>query len=332
MYRRDFLKAGVAGVIAGTVGPLSWLQRAEAATVSVTLNAVSGDVAMQDGTLVRMLTFSSGSSAQFHGPTILCQEGDTVSLSLNNGLNTRVVFAVGGTSIRTSASAGGSASLSFSAPSAGTYLYYDDQNGGVNRVVGLNGVLVVMPAGSSNTSFGGGPTFVRQYKWALHCIDSVWGATLASSGDNAVSTISPSSFQPRYFTINGGSYPDTHNPNAEIEGAFGEAALIRIVNSGGMIHSPHFHGNHVEIVSVNRRNFSSARKEKDIVSMFPMDARDVIFPCKRPPDAYPAVNSAQHYPMHCHSEMSQTLAGGSYPHGMHAAIVIGHRPATEPVL
>jgi len=99
-----------------------------------------------------------------------------------------------------------------------------------------------------------------------------------------------------------------------------------------MIHSPHFHGNHVEIVSINRKNFTGKLKEKDIVSMMPLDARDVIYPFKTPPDAWPAASGPQHYPMHCHSEMSQTLAGGMYPHGLHGGIVIGHSPATEPEL
>lgn len=332
MHRREFLKTSVAGAVLGTIGSLHWTQRGHAATVSVDLNAVSGDIAMQDGVNVRMLTFSTNGSPQFHGPTIVCEEGDTVDINLNNTLNTTVVFAVADTGVRVSVGAGQSSNFSFSAPNAGTYLYYDDQNNGVNRVMGLNGALVVMPSGISNQPFSGGPTFVRQYKWALHSLDSAWGDTLASNGDGAVAGINPTSFQPRYFTINGSSYPDTHHPDSEVEGNFGEAALIRIINSGGMIHSPHFHGNHVEIVSVNHNNFASGRKEKDIVSMFPRDTRDVLFPCKKPPDAWPPVTTAQHFPMHCHSEMSQTLAGGHYPHGMHAAMVIGHSPNIEPEL
>jgi len=334
MERRKFLKigvGGVAGLVSGSAALLTWTPRSFAATVNVNLNAVAGDITMPDNSSAYMLSFSSNNSPQFHGPTILCQEGDTVNVNINNDLSTDTSFVVTGTSINQSITANNSRSFSFSAPAPGTYIYHDDQNNGVNRVMGLNGALVVMP-NSNNQSFNNGPTFVRQYKWALHSVDPAWGDTLRSNGHNAVNNINPNSFDPRYFTLNGVSYPDTHNPDTEIEGDFGDAALIRLINTGGIIHSPHFHGNHVEITSINRNNFSGQRKEKDIVSMMPLDARDVIFPFKSPPDAWPPANGAQHYPMHCHSEMSQTMAGGSYPHGLHAGMVIGHSPATEPTL
>ena len=96
-----------------------------------------------------------------------------------------------------------------------------------------------------------------------------------------------------------------------------------------MIHSPHFHGNHVRILSVNGTNYTGSLLKKDIVSMFPLDVRDVIYPFTAPPDAYPAVSGAQGFPMHCHSEMSQTAGGGLYPHGLHTAITIGQAPTTE---
>ncbi len=336
MDRRHFLKsgfigaAGVAGLVAGTTSLLTWSPRGYAATVNVNINAVGGDIPMQDGANIYMLCFSSNGSPQYHGPTIVCQEGDTVNVNLTNTLATDIVFAITDTNVNRNISAGNNDNFSFNAPAAGTYLYYDSQNNGVNRVVGLNGALVVMP-NSNNQSFSGGPTFTRQYKWALHCVDADWSNSIRAN-HNAVGSIDPDSFLPRYFTLNGASYPDTHTPDTDIEGDIGQAALIRLINSGGMIHSPHFHGNHVEIVSINRKNFSGSLKEKDIVSMLPLDARDVIYPFKTPPDAWPAVSGEQRYPMHCHSEMSQTLAGGRYPHGLHAGIIIGKTPVTEPQL
>ena len=64
--------------------------------------------------------------------------------------------------------------------------------------------------------------------------------------------------------------------------------------------------------------------------MYPLDCRDVIFPFKQPPDAWPAITSeAQNFPMHCHSEMSQTAGGGMYPHGMHCLLSLGKKPTVE---
>ncbi len=334
MDRRYFLKSGIAGaagLVAGSTSLLTWAPRAYAAIVNVNINAVAGSVDMPDGSSAYMLCFSSSNTPQFHGPTIVVQDGDTVNVNLANSLSIDTVFAVTGTGIKEQIAAGGTTSFSFNAPAPGTYLYYDDQNNGVNRVMGLNGILVVMP-NSSNQSFSGGPSFTRQYKWALHTIDVGWGNTVQTSGHSAVNSLDPDSFNPYFFTLNGTSFPYTQNPNTVIEGNIGEPALIRLVNSGGMIHSPHFHANHVEITSINRENFTGQRKEKDIVSMMPLDARDVIFPFKTPPDAWPSASGVQRYPMHCHSEMSQTRAGGMYPDGLHTGIVIGQSPATEPKL
>lgn len=341
MKRRDFLKAGiasVAGTVAGSATLLSWSPRAYSATVSVNLYMVAGDVVMIDHTLAYMFGFSESSQIGIPGPTILCQEGDTVNVTLNNALSTRSSFMVGGTSVSTTVDSGRSTSVSFTAPAAGSYLYYDGLNGGVNRVMGLHGALIVMPSGITNRSFAGGPTFVRQYKWVLGNIDNTWGEAIRSKGHNFVTdpSLSINTFKPRYFTINGQSYEDTHvNLNTDIRGRYNEPALVRMLNAGMVTHSPHFHGNHVDIVSINRRNFSAPFKEKDVVSMFPLDCRDVIYPFKVPPDAWPPLSAnspKQTYPMHCHSEPSQTAGGGLYPHGMHTGITIGEAPPTEPKL
>lgn len=342
MNRREFLKIGAAGAastLAGGVALLSWSPRAWAATVVVNLNAVKGSVAMIDGTSAFVWSYSETSTAGLPGPTILCQEGDTVVINLNNTLKVPVALNVGRAGVRMVAAAGTTAQLSFSAPAAGSYLYYDDQNHGVNRVLGLAGALVVMPAGIKNQSFTGGPTFVRQYKWVFGAVDPAWGSTVESKGDAAVTTIDPSTYLPRYFLINGYSFDATSEHNTELYGQVGEAALVRILNGGGMVHSPHFHGNHIDLISVNGTNYASAWKVKDIVPMLPMDVKDVIYPFNPPGDAWPPIGSAQAlsslnqypqvYPMHCHSEMSQTAGGGLYPNGLHCPINIGASPPEE---
>lgn len=333
MKRRDFLRVGAgtaAGTIAGSIGLLSWAPRAHAATIAVNLTAMKGDVSQIDGTNAFMFGFSNTGVLTVPGPTIICQAGDSIRLTLANALNTPVVFALTGSSIKLTAAAGATVQSTFAAPAPGSYLYFDNQNGGVHRVMGLHGALVVMPAGIKNRSFTDGPTFKRQFKWILGNVDPVWGNAVRTNGDGYVRSIVPSSFLPRYFTINGNSYDRTHEPNTDLYGLYGEPALVRIMNAGGMVHSPHFHANHVEICSINRQNFTSNRKFKDIVSMFPLDCRDVIFPFKQPPDAWPRITTeVQNFPMHCHAEMSQTAGGGMYPHGMHCLLALGKKPSVE---
>lgn len=342
MNRRDFLKWGAAGAVstvAGGVALLSWTPRAYAATVTVRLNAVKGPVAMIDGTSAFIWSYSQTTTAALPGPTILCQAGDTLVIQLNNTLSVPVALHIGRTTSRTVVPAGTSLEWSVPAPAAGTYLYYDDQNHGVNRVLGLAGTLVVMPAGVKDQSFTGGPTFVRQYKWVFGAVDPSWGSLVETNGDAYVTQIDPATYLPRYFLINGSSFDATAEHNTELYGLVGEAALVRILNGGGMVHSPHFHGNHVDQISVNGVNYASGWKAKDIIPMLPMDVKDVIYPFNPPVDAWPQIGSAaalsslnqypQSYPMHCHSEMSQTAGGGLYPNGLHCAINIGVAPPEE---
>ncbi|MHB8455459.1 MAG: multicopper oxidase domain-containing protein [Acidiferrobacterales bacterium] len=342
MNRRKFLQFGAAGAVstlAGGVALLSWSPRVWAATVVVDLNAVRGSVAMIDGTSAFVWSYSETGTALLPGPTILCQEGDNIVINLNNELGVPVALNVGRAGVRAVAPAGATVQLTFPAPAAGTYLYYDDQNEGVNRILGLAGTLVVMPAGIKNQSFTGGPTFVRQYKWVFGAVDPAWGSVVQAKGDAAVTQIDPASYLPRYFLINGHSFDATSEHNTELYGLVGDAALVRILNGGGMVHSPHFHGNHIDLISVNGNNYASDWKVKDIVPMLPMDVKDVIYPFNPPGDAWPAIGSAQAnssldqypqvYPMHCHSEMSQTAGGGLYPNGLHCPIHIGALPPEE---
>ena len=333
MKRRDFLKIGgmgAAGSVAATAGLMAWSPPSEAAqTVIVNLTAVKGNKAMVDGVSVPTFTYSSNTTPMLPGPLITCQAGDTIQLMLKNTLATPVRFVVRRTSVALTVPAGGTQSLSFAAPAPGTYLYYDDQNSGVNRIMGLHGALVVMPTSVKNKSFIGGLAFVRQYKWVISTIDPVWGNLVATNGDAYVSSISSTSFMPRYFLLNGNSFDLTHEENTVLSGNVGDVCLVRLINAGGMVNSPHFHANHVNIISVNGTNYAAGLKKKDVVSMFPLDVKDVIYPFNTPPDAYPAISGLQHYPMHCHSEMSQTAGGGLYPHGLHTGITFGEAPLVE---
>lgn len=330
MERREFLKvggAGLASAVAGS-GMLTWATRSEAGTISINLTAVKGTITLIDGATTQLFSYSSSTTPMVPGPLIVCQAGDTVQLLLKNTLTTPVKFVVGRTSVTLTVGAGQTQSLQFSAPAPGTYLYYDDQNSGVNRIMGLHGALVVMPAGIKNQSFTGAPTFVRQYRWVISNVDTAWASLVQANGDAYVSSIVSTTFMPRYFLLNGSSFQNTEVANTALAGNYNDTCLVRILNAGGMVHSPHFHANHVNIISSNGTNTASGRV-KDVVSMLPLNVKDVIFPFKTPPDAYPAASGTQVYPMHCHSEMSQTAGGGLYPHGLHTAITYGAPPATE---
>lgn len=71
---------------------------------------------MIDDTSVYMFGYSTTTDIAFPGPTIVCQEGDTVAITLTNQIDTTGAFVVGGTSINQTVAPGATNTFSFPAP------------------------------------------------------------------------------------------------------------------------------------------------------------------------------------------------------------------------
>lgn len=371
--RREFIKIGLTGLSAIAIGTKLELpgifthREAYAATVPVNLTMTDAFVEFNDLNQVYMWTFADSGGPKFPGPTIFVNEGDTINLNITNTLDEDHGFAITGTRISGGVIApGATANLSFQAPPAGTYLYYDPLNPPVNRVLGLHGVLVVLPGGGgvrnpySNATnevdnlfddLGNTPHFPgdqwrpeRTWIWTLHQTDPRFNA-IAGSGAVVNRIDMVRNFLPRYFTISGkGGFFSAHDPNISPSGMVGQPALIRIVNAGLTTHSTHIHANHAYVTSVNG-TVSDNVYHVDTYSIRPMDRVDWMVPFVRPPDIpdvseirNPGSNpnrlirldapeelalvlggvpqSPLEYPMHCHTEMSQSMAGGNYPMGL----------------
>ena len=242
----------------------------------------------------------------------------------------------------------------------GTYIFEDDldstpkrglagvgrqpdggEHGGVNRSLGLYGVLIVSPtdpwmaiSSSGSGVHGGQVEFERQYVWIFNDHDTSWNA-LAQAG--RASEIVIDTHLPSYFTLNGrsgvdsadgpGSGMDTRPCGMVRDPQKGDPGqLIRLVNVGLEIHGAHIHGNHVQLV---RRALPFKYDPgdpleivpqlawKDVVPIHPGDRVDVMLPFESPRDCAtpPAGGLEFHYPMHSHSEPSQVAGGGLYPGG-----------------
>ncbi len=271
------------------------------------------------------------------GPVIWTHEGETVELEITNTLNEDHSFVIDGVVDSGVIAPGTTVELSFDAPSAGTYLYQDRINHPVNRVLGLHGVLLVMPADRSMRFHSALDLqyweFDSQWVWVLNEIDPKFNAKA-----QADVPIDPdrfvADFLPRYFTINGrmgslAAHVETA-PDTVIIDQLGNPALIRMVNAGIAIHCPHMHGNHVYPLSTNNE-LANPIMWKDQVMMKPGVTRDVFLPFNIPPNAVywpPHPDGAAFlkelhghdmegtFPMHCHVEQSQTAGGGLYPQGL----------------
>ncbi len=330
--RRNFLKfsgAGIASALLGSTGLISWTPRAEAATINQTFYITEGFITHIDGTDVYYRGFSPDTaSLTVPGTQMVVQEGDTVNITIENTLGTDHSFVIDGVVDSGIIPGGSSKTISFTVDKAGSYLYYDGLNAPYNRLVGLHGGFAVMPKGSSDELYLGSPKFVQQYFWVFNEVDPSW------HDDIRRGRTPRTAYSPRYFTLNGlsGRPPGAvsngdpavdsmADPRSVLRGSIGDRALIRVLNAGLCQQSVHCHGNHVEWLTDHGRILPDPWSKDCIYLEGDKGQVDLIYPFEAPPDAYPPVTTGK-YPMHLHTEMSQTAAGGYYMFGSITEIFI----------
>lgn len=166
--RRQFLTYGAAGAASLFVGShIPWLGAKEAAAATRTLDLTITD------TIKEMVTYNAiNRNAECYfwtyksntpslpvdcpGPTVYVTAGDTINLRIKNDLDEPHAFFIPGIYDKCPPIQPGDVfNDSFTIPlnQAGTHLYFDNLNAPVNRVMGLHGALVVMPAGPSGAKW-----------------------------------------------------------------------------------------------------------------------------------------------------------------------------------
>jgi hypothetical protein len=306
----------------GSAGLLSWIPRANAATISKTFYITDGFQTLITGESVYFRGFSqSNNSLNIPGESFVVQEGDTVRITIVNTLNTTHSFVIDGLVDSGPIGRGQTRTVQFTASKPGSHLYYDKQNAPYNRLIGLHGGLAIMPQNRSNQIYAGSPTFVQQYFWIFNDIDPAWNNAIRSGQ-------TPSTpFVPRYFTLNGlggrpPGAPGAHDPNVDaltdprsaLHGHIGDRTLVRMFNVGMADQSVHAHANHMEWLTENGNIRPDIWKKDCLYLEGNGGAIDAIFPFEVPPDSWPPATTGA-YPMHLHTEMSQTAGGGYYMFG-----------------
>ncbi len=321
------LKLGAAGLATVAVGQSGVSQRsrvAVAGTIDLNVYINAGDVTMIDGTKVYMWGFGDTQESlivrcpdtptcKLPARVIRAVQGDIINISVTNRLDEPHSFTIPGVVDSGSILPGATKKLKFTTPKPGTYVYLDKLNAPINRLLGLHGVLMVDPTGDLNIPYIGGERwdFVRQFVWILQTVDPDWGELARQN-----LPIHKATSKPRYFMINDRSGKQSvHAEDTVPHGRVDEAALVRVVNMGAGVHSPHLHGNHVFVLTHNGKVLP-IQMEKDTFMMRPLDRKDILIPYVSPQDAVHAITETQHYPVHCHTELSQTAGGGLYPSGM----------------
>jgi hypothetical protein len=181
MERRDFLKLSMGGAATLFVGTrLPWLgggglALAAGQTLTVTISdALKDMVTHQDPALYAQLGLDPGKAniaqcyfwiykmsvngghalpAECPGPTIVATRGDEITVSVTNALEQPHAFFIPGFVDTGVIEPGETVSKTFVVNQSGAFLYYDNLNAPVNRMMGLHGALVVRPSAPSGTNF-----------------------------------------------------------------------------------------------------------------------------------------------------------------------------------
>lgn len=177
---------------------------------------------------------ASGGSPTVPGPVLVANEGDSVTVILVNHLSQPTSIEFGGQAMAPdltgAAGGGGTASYTFTAGAAGTYLYEAGLIPGSQYQVamGMYGVLVVRPAGASGQAYpDASSAFDGEALVVLGEVDP------SLNNSPAPWTVDLRYFAPKYSLINGAAYPSA----ASIDASSGTKLLLRYANAGIQHHS-----------------------------------------------------------------------------------------------
>jgi manganese oxidase len=272
------LSAGsAAAMINGITGP------------SFSLTAKADCISTPDGGSVYFWGYANGNArAQYPGPTLIVNEGQTVTVSLTNELpypdiNVSIVFpgsivtpseGVPGLLTQEALPAGGTVTYQFIATQPGTYLYHSGTNPELQVEMGLLGAIIVRPAGfdpSAPRAYNHDDSrYDREYLFLLSEMDPRIHQMVEFQGPAALeNTNYLSDYFPNYWFINGRNSPDTMAmpgvpwlPTQPYDSMPmmhpGEKLLMRVIGAGRDVHPFHHHGNHARVIARNGRFLQSA--------------------------------------------------------------------------
>ncbi len=280
----------------GAVGLVCTTDSAATPTAaSFEMEAVSGYISMPDGNVIYMWGYTMHDEPfQFPGPTLCVEEGQTVTITLENTLPEAVSMVFpgqvgvsasgdGGSGLFTDEAAAttGSATYVFTAGEPGTYLYESGTAQHKQIQMGLLGALVVRPA--LNASAPAGTLYAyndtstaysadEEFLLLLHEIDPELHQAVEGGDPYDVTTR-----HDRYWTINGRASPDTlmlnnvawmpSQPLSAVvlveavdpdENPGHLPALIRYVNAGSVNHPFHPHGDNLKVIGQDGRFLADA--------------------------------------------------------------------------
>jgi Multicopper oxidase len=248
------------------------------------LVAKTGHIETPDGNSVFMWSYANADDPdngafQSPGPYLCANEGEDVTVTLQNTLPDPVSIVFPGQDAAVTATGGiaglltteapatnGTVSYAFHAGHPGTYIYESGSDPAKQIEMGLYGALVVRPSTGPGTAYGPGTAFDTSREFVLLLAD------IDPALHHAVETgqaYDLNARRDRYFTINGRSFPDTIQDNGSTllprqpygalvriqpnSGSNPLPALVRLLNVGLDNHPFHPHGNHTTQIAQDGR-------------------------------------------------------------------------------
>jgi manganese oxidase len=271
--------------------------------------AREGHISTPDGGSVLMWGYALDANImQYPGPTLILNQGDTVTINLANELPAgnpvsllfpgHAVTATGGSQgplTRESTSPTDIVTYTFTADQPGTYIYHSGSRPELQIEMGLVGAIIVRPTGYSpanKTAYGTSATaYDWEYLFLLTEIDPLIHDQVEFGMQSQVDNTTRF---PVLWMINGRSAPDTMGPaytpmlpsqpyNCMPRMNPGGKLLMRVVSGGRDLHPFHHHGNNATVIARDGRLLSSNGIDPDLtnsvftIQAIPEETVDAIF-------------------------------------------------------
>lgn len=235
------------------------------------LTARDGYIDLPTGDIVYMWGYglSANTNMQYPGPTLIVNQGDTVTVNLQNEIEEPVsiifpgqenVSATGGQPghiTREAVDGGGVVTYSFVANRPGTFIYHSGTNTQLQLEMGLFGALIVRPSTPMQAYNHADSMYDREFLFLESEVDPLIHQLVVTGHKDMVDF---TQYFPVMWFINGRAAPDTMAaanipwlPNQPYNCMPmmhpGEKLLMRYVNAGRDYHPFHTHGNHQRIIA-----------------------------------------------------------------------------------
>ncbi|MBW1710817.1 MAG: multicopper oxidase domain-containing protein [Deltaproteobacteria bacterium] len=251
------------------------------------LTARDGFISTPDGGSVYAWGYAlNGGVMQYPGPTLILNEGDTITITLTNELpasagNVSIVFPghsvqeIGGSAgiAAREALPGGTVTYRIKANNPGTYYYQSGTRPDIQVSMGLVGAMIIRPwtFDPANPTAYNHPdsSYDHEYLFFLTEMDlNIHEAAYKKYACNENVQIDTNSFFPVYWFINGRCAPDTMFPagapwlpnqpyNCRPRLRPGEKLLMRMIGAGRDLHPFHHHGNNSLVIARDGRLLES---------------------------------------------------------------------------